>query len=149
MSLLRIDPFGAFDKITRRMGTLADEYDKGFNIEFGSFSPRVDVTEDEKGMYFQAELPGVKKENVKVSINDENVLLINGTKANSKKDEGEKDGVKYLKVERGYGEFTRQFILPDNLNNESIKAKYEDGILDISFEKIEPVKPNTINVNIS
>jgi len=149
MSLLRIDPFGAFDKITRRMGTLADEYDKGFNIEFGSFSPRVDVTEDEKGMYFHAELPGVKKEDVKVSINDENVLLINGTKAKTKKDEGEESGVKYLKVERGYGEFTRQFILPDNLNNESIKAKYEDGILDISFEKIEPVKPNTINVEIS
>jgi len=148
MSLLRIDPFGAFDKITRRMNTLSDEYDKGFNIEFGSFSPRVDVLEDEKGMYFHTELPGVKKEDVKVTINEENILLIKGSKSKIKSDQSNDENVKFLKIERGYGEFTRSFLLPDNLNQESIKAKYSDGILDITFEKIEPEKPKELKVEI-
>jgi HSP20 family protein len=90
------------------------------------------------------ELPGVKKEDVKLTINDENVLVIKGEK---KKDES-KDKV-YVRSERSYGAFERSFRLSDNINKDSINAKYDNGILNISFQKKEPQKPKEVNINIS
>ena len=80
MGLVRIDPFRGFDNIAKKMDKIINDIDKGVNIEYGSFAPRVDILEDDNNLYVQAELPGINKEDVKVTINEDNVLYIKGEK---------------------------------------------------------------------
>ncbi len=156
MTYFKLDPFRGFESVAKKMSQLADEFDKGVNIEYGDFSPRIDIAEDEKKIYLYAEIPGVEKKDVKVTINDENTLLIKGKKlrddAVSKKAEEDKanedEAVSFIRAERKFGEFSRTFVLPDNINNDSIKASFKDGILSIELDKKEPEKPKEKEINI-
>jgi HSP20 family protein len=155
MAYYRFEPYRGMENIFKKFQQMAEEFDKGITVEYGNFTPKIDISEDEKNLFFQAELPGVAKEDVKVSINEENYLFIKGLKkrpfdTNEPKDgEVQKEERTYIKAERTYGEFSRSFVLPDNINKESIAAQFENGILNISFAKIEPVKPKEINISIS
>lgn len=153
MTMIKFDPFRGFDALTKKMNTLVNDLDKGFNFEMGNFSPRVDIIEDEKQLNFNFELAGVKKEDVKVTINDENVLIVKGQKYRENIDESvnenENSPKYFIKVERNFGEFTRSFVLPDNVNKESISAKYENGILHLTFEKKEIEEPKVVEVEIN
>ncbi len=149
MALVRFDPFRGFESITKGMSDFLSEFEKGFNIEFGDFSPRVDISEDDKNYYITAELPGLTKEDVKVSINDDNYLIIKGEKKREFKTEEKDEDRNYIRVERNYGMFTRSFLLPDNLKNDSINAKFENGVLSITLEKVEPAKPKEVEIKIS
>jgi HSP20 family protein len=80
MTLLRFDPARSFETIARKMNDLTSEMEKGFSVEFGSYAPRIDITENETKMVVIAEIPGVKKEDVSLTVNDENILIISGTK---------------------------------------------------------------------
>lgn len=145
MAIIKFDPVRGFETIARRMNDIMSDFDKGMSLEFGGFAPRVDISEDEKKIYVQAELPGMNKDEVKVSINEDNVLIIKG----EKKREVRTEDKSYLRVERNYGEFARSFLLPDNVNKQSIQAKYDNGVLDITLDKIEPEKPKEVEINIS
>lgn len=155
MTAIKFDPFRGFDALTKKMNTLVNDLDKGFSFEMGNFSPRVDIIEDEKQLNFNFELAGVKKEDVKVTINDENVLIVKGQKYRENIDESvneneiENSPKYFLKVERNFGEFTRSFVLPDNVNKESISAKYENGVLHLTFDKKEIEKPKVVEVEIN
>lgn len=149
MAIVRFDPFRSFEGVTRRMQNIASELEKGFNIEYGAFAPRIDIYEDEKNLYLHAELAGVKKEDVKVSINDENVLIIKGEKKREMKSENKDEERCFLRVERAFGEFTRSFMLPENIDKESISAKYDSGVLEITLAKKEPEKPKEVEIKIA
>ena len=149
MGLVRLDPFRGFDNVAKKMNSLLNDAEKGFSIEYGSFAPRVDILEDDKHLFVQAELPGVKKEDVKVTVNEENVLYIKGEKKNADADNKEDKEKFFVRVERNYGSFVRSFMLPDNILADSVKAKFENGVLDITLEKKEPEKPKEINVEIA
>jgi HSP20 family protein len=149
MSLVRFDPFRSFEGIAKKMNDFMGDFEKGVNIEFGTFSPRVDISEDEKYLYVNAELPGLKKEEVKVTINDDNVLVIKGEKKREESQEEKDENKTFIRVERNYGMFTRSFMLPENLKTDSINAKFENGVLNISLEKVEPQKPKEVEVQIS
>jgi HSP20 family protein len=142
------DPAKTFEQFAKKMNDLSSDFDKGFSVEFGGFAPRVDISEDEKNMYLHVELAGVRKEDVKVTINDDNLLLIKGEKKKINTEDDKKDQT-FLRAERLYGEFTRSFTLPHNVKKDSIAAKYENGVLEITLEKIEPEKPKEVNVEIS
>lgn len=148
MALVRFDPVRGFENVAKRMNDFISGFDKGLNIDFGGFSPRVDITEDEKNLFVYVELPGVRKEDVKVTINDENVLIIKGEKKKEEKTKEPGDENTFIRVERNYGSFTRSFMLPENINRDSINAKYEHGVLFISLSKIEPKKPKEVEVQI-
>lgn len=148
MGIMRFDPRRSFEGLAKRMNEFVNEFDKGISFEFGGFAPRVDISEDEKYFYVHAELPGVKKEDVKLTINDDNVLIIKGEKKKAEKEEETQESKYYLRVERNYGSFTRSFMLPENVKKDSINAKFENGVLDISLEKIEPEKPREVEVEI-
>ncbi len=148
MSIVRFDPFRNFEGLTRRMNSFMSEFDKGLGLEFGDFSPKVDISEDEKHIYFHAELPGLDKEDVKVTINND-VLIIKGEKKREEKIEENDEDNCFIRVERRFGEFSRSFVLPDNINSDSISAKVNNGVLDISIEKTEPEKPKEVKVEIS
>jgi HSP20 family protein len=130
------------------MNEFFGEPDKGFTFEFGEFSPRIDIQEDEKSMYLDVELPGVNKEDVKISVTDENHLVIKGEKRREGYENEEKEGVNFLRVERRFGEFQRSFLLPENVNMESVNAKYDNGVLHIKLEKKEPEKPKERDIVI-
>jgi HSP20 family protein len=145
MTMMRIDPFRGFEKMTRKMNDLVNDLSTGVNFEMGSFKPRVDIMQDDKNVYVHAELAGVKKENLKVKVNEDNLLTISGEKPYDSKSESETT----IRTERFFGNFTRSFVLPDNLDKDSISASYEDGVLKLVIRKIEPQAPKEIDINIS
>jgi len=145
MAIVRFDPFRGFEKVTRRMSDIISDLEKGVNFEAGSFMPRVDITEDDKSILVHAELPGMDKSNVKVSVNEERILTIKGEKEASS---DLKDRT-MIRTERIFGQFTRTFVLPDNVDIENIKANFENGVLALTLSKIEPPKPKTIDIEIA
>jgi HSP20 family protein len=146
MSIVRFDPIRGFENMAKRVNNFIGEFDRGINIEYGNFAPRVDISEDEKNIYLYAELPGLKKEDVKVTINEENVLMLKGEKKREEKTEAEDKS--YIKLERTFGAFTRSFILPNNVKTDSINAKFEHGVLNLTLEKVEPKKPKEIEISL-
>ena len=150
MSLVKFDPFRNFSSLTNRMNSMLDEFDTDRMFSNGGgFNPSVDVHEDEKTITLEAEIAGVKKEDIKVSINDGNVLVLKGKKSRENKTEDEKDGTTFLRVERSFGEFTRSFMLPENVDTDSINAEFKDGLLKVTLDKKEPEKPKELEVKIS
>lgn len=140
----RFDPVRGFENVTRKMNDFISDIDKGFSVEFGGFSPRVDVMEDDKHLYFNIELPGVQKSDIKLVVNDENVLVLKGEKKRP-----ENENKTQIRIERNHGQFSRSFILPDNIKRDSISAKFEDGILYVTLEKQEPEKPKEVDIKIN
>jgi HSP20 family protein len=108
-----------------------------------SWTPAVDVYEDENGFLIKCELPEISKEDVKVNL-DNNVLSISGER--KLEHEEKRDG--YQRVERTYGQFYRSFTLPPNVNVEGINAEYRDGMLRLALPKREEAKPKQIQVKI-
>jgi HSP20 family protein len=108
------------------------------------WSPLVDISEDEKEYLVKAELPEVKKEDVKLTVQD-NVLSITG----ERKYEKEEKGKKYHRVERSYGSFMRSFTLPEDADGTKVAAEYKDGVLKVHLPKSEKAKPKSIEVKVS
>ncbi|MGB9772023.1 MAG: Hsp20/alpha crystallin family protein [Candidatus Kapaibacteriota bacterium] len=147
MAIVRFDPFRGFETLARRMSEMFEEFERGITVTPSDFSPRVDISEDEKNLYVMVELPGVSKEDVKVSITDDNVLVIKGEKKREFKAEDKERN--FIRVERSYGSFQRSFMLPDNVKKDNVSAKYENGVLTITLEKVEPQPPKQIDIPIS
>nr|AAB01561.1 heat shock protein 17.0 [Picea glauca] len=112
-------------------------------------STPVDVKEYPNSYVFIIDMPGLKSNDIKVQVEDENVLNISGErKRNEKDEEGE---VKYIRMERRVGKFMRKFTLPADCNLEAISAACQDGVLTVTVPKLpppEPKKPKTIEVKI-
>lgn len=108
------------------------------------WSPSVDIAETDSGFEVRAELPGVKQDDVNVSVRD-NVLTLRGEKRQEETDEG-KD---YRRVERHYGSFQRAFTLPPNVNPEAITANYRDGVLTLTVPKVEEAQPKEIPIEVN
>ncbi|KNA14461.1 hypothetical protein SOVF_107430 [Spinacia oleracea] len=107
-----------------------------------------DVKEYPNSYQFIIDMPGLKSGDIKVQVEDDNVLVISGER---KRDE-EKEGVKYLRMERRIGKFMRKFVLPENADMEKINAVCQDGVLSVSVEKLpppQPKKPKTIQVKVA
>jgi HSP20 family protein len=105
--------------------------------------PAVDVVENKDSFVVKAELPGMKKEDVKVTLQN-NVLIISG----EKKQEVQEKGKTYFKTERTYGTFYRTIDLPVQVKMEEIKADFKDGILTIELPKVEEAKPKEISISV-
>ena len=95
-----------------------------------SFVPSVDISETDTQFEISAELPGIKKENINVGL-EKSRLTISG----ERKMKNEEKGKNFHRVETQYGSFTRSFYLPDTIDEDSVQAKYEDGILNITINK--------------
>jgi HSP20 family protein len=108
------------------------------------WSPLVDISEDEKEYLVKAELPEIKKEDVKLIVQD-NVLSISG----ERKSEKEETGKKYHRIERSYGSFLRSFTLPEDSDGSKVAAEYKDGLLMIHVPKSEKAKPKSIEVKVA
>lgn len=108
-----------------------------------NFVPRANIIDSEDKLSFLFEVPGMKKEDIKVRITDK-VLHLSGKKESRMKSEKEH----LIRQEVMYGEFERQFTLPDSVKTDSINALYENGMLIIELDKKDEVKPREIDVKI-
>ncbi len=145
MSIIKVDPFRSVDSVLRRMSDVFDDVQRGgVRFEIGDFAPRVDIAHTDKAISFHAELPGLTKEDVKISINEDNVLTIRG----EKKREETSEEKNFVRVERSFGSFTRSFTLPDNLEASAVQATFENGVLNITIPKKEPAAPKEHVISI-
>ncbi len=148
MTLIRWRP-------TRNLESVQDEVNRVFESFFnapmrrrgedvGGWYPDVDVVESKDNIEVQVDLPGMEKDDIKVSVED-SVLTIKGERK-AMKEEKEKN---YHQIERTYGTFTRSFSLPTSVEGEKIKANYKNGVLKIDLPKAEAVKPKEIPIDVS
>jgi HSP20 family protein len=124
----------------RRLSNMLDEAFEGGAIT-SAWHPAVDVFEGKDAVKIVAELPGVKAEDVKLSL-ENNLLTIRG----EKKQEAEVGNERVHRYERSYGTFERAFVLPSTVDGEKISAEYRDGILTVSVPKSERARPREIPV---
>ena len=108
------------------------------------WAPLVDITEDDKEYMIKADLPEIKKEDVKITVQD-GVLAISG----ERKYEKEEKGKKYHRVERSYGSFERSFTVPADAEEEKVSAQFKDGVLTVHLPKGEHAKPKRLEIKVS
>jgi HSP20 family protein len=108
------------------------------------WTPAVDVRETDKEYLIKAELPDVKKEDVKIEMLD-GVLTIEG----ERKQEKEEKGMRFHRMERAYGTFVRQFTLPSEVEAANIQAEFKDGMLHVHLPKTAEAKPKAIEVKVA
>ena len=131
------DPFDVFRSVVPAASTDRD------TAAFAN--ARIDWKETPEAHVFKADLPGVKKEEVKVEVEDGNVLVISGER--SKEEEDKYD--KWHRVERSSGKFLRRFRLPENAKTDEVKAGLENGVLTVTVHKAEVKKPEVKAIEVS
>lgn len=146
----RWNPFKEVEELEKRLSQLVGRHapagggEKNEAISVAQWSPVVDISEDDKEYAIKAELPDVKKEDIKLNVHDD-VLTITG----ERKYEKEEKGKKYHRVERAYGSFMRSFTLPEDADGTKVTAEYKDGLLNVRLPKSEKAKPKSIEVKVS
>ncbi|HKK43898.1 MAG TPA: Hsp20/alpha crystallin family protein [Balneolaceae bacterium] len=119
--------------MSKRFSDIMDEFfNDAVAARRDSFVPSIDISETDNQFLISAELPGMKKEDININL-ENGRLSISG----ERNFENEEKGKTYHRVETKYGSFNRSFQLPDNVDESSINAKYEDGLLNISIDKNE------------
>ena len=148
-AVTRWDPFRELDELQNRLSSLFGRAplrrngDKDEALTVAEWAPLVDIVEDDNEYLIKAELPEVKKEDVKVTVQD-NVLTISGERQYEKEEKGKK----YHRVERAYGSFARSFSLPEDADGEKVAAEFKNGVLMVHLPKSEKAKPKSIEVKI-
>jgi HSP20 family protein len=129
MNIVRWDPFRELD---------------GDELSFAEWVPAVDIQETDNEYVVKADLPEVKKEDVKVEFED-GVLSVEG----ERKQEREEKGKKFHKVERAYGKFVRRFALPTEVDATKVSAEFKEGVLSVHLPKSPNGKPKAISVKVA
>jgi HSP20 family protein len=124
-----------------RLTGLQDEIDRLFEVE-RAWAPALDVQEDKDNFRVSVELPGLKREDIQVSL-EEGALVISGERKTETLDES----IAVHRQERYYGKFSRVLALPSAVAEDKVKAAYKDGILTVTLPKAEEAKPKTIAVS--
>ncbi len=144
-TLNRWEPFrGAAtlqEQVNRLFGNVLEHSSEESNLT--SWAPAVDIYETEHELVVKADLPEVDPKELDIRV-ENNLLTIRGERKFEKKVNEEN----YLRVERAYGSFSRNFSLANTVNSEAIKAEYQNGVLTLTIPKREEAKPKQIKVNV-
>ncbi|MEY2408111.1 MAG: hypothetical protein QOF48_781 [Verrucomicrobiota bacterium] len=150
-TLTRWDPLKEMDDLHRRLGSIfglvPQRHVNGNGKEdmtVAQWLPLVDITEDDQAYLIKVELPEVKKDEVKVTV-ENGVLNISGERKFDK-DEHNK---RYHRVERSYGSFTRSFAVPDDADDGKVAAEFKDGMLTVRLAKSEKARPKSVEVKVA
>lgn len=148
MNRTRWNPFKDRDELESRLATLFAGREVTGNggkeaLTVTQWSPLVDIMEDEKEYLIKAELPDMKKEEVRLTVEND-VLSISG----ERKFEKEEKSKKYHRVERAYGSFVRSFSLPEDANGSKVTADFKDGMLHVHLPKSVQAKPKAIEIKV-
>ena len=130
-----------FNTFNRRYGF--DDSTTNEELENAVWSPLTDISENKDQYILKMDLPGVSKENLKLSFHD-GELIISGERKQEKED---KDS-KYHRIERTYGKYYRSFTLPQTIQADKINAEFKDGQLTITVPKSEEAKPKELEIKV-
>ena len=146
-TLTRWDPLNDIELLQNRLSGLFNRGGRRGNgredLTLADWTPAADITEDDNEYLIKAELPDVKQEDVRVTV-ENGVLTISG----ERKFEKEEKNKRYHRIERAYGTFVRSFTLPDDADAENVKAEFKNGILTVHLPKSEKAKPKQIEVKV-
>ena len=144
MELVRFEPFAGFGDLRSVFNGLLDEnFGRSTQPSVSKWYPAVDVLEGKDAYLIRAELPGMKREDIKVEVKD-GTLALSGERNSEKPAEG----VEYRHVERVAAKFWRSFSLGETAKQDAIEATYKDGILEIRVPKAEQAKPRQIEISV-
>jgi HSP20 family protein len=146
MSLIKWQPFGDFDDaFNRLMPSLFSRFPRSATENGGKFewAPSADISETDQEYLIRAELPAVKKEDVKVTL-DQGMITIHGERTEDKETKDEK----FHRVESFRGAFSRSFSVPDNIDDKGIRAESKDGVLTIRLPKTKASTAKTVEVKV-
>ena len=139
------DPFGNLTEVRAEMNRLLDPALRAHGgMAAGAFAPALDVVEEKDNFLVKADLPGVSKEDVSVSIQD-NYLTLKG----ERKHEVEQKESNFYHQERVYGQFVRTVELPARVEASKVTANFKDGVLQVTLPKSEEAKPKEIKVSVN
>lgn len=136
MNITRWEPFREVEDMFRQYSPFFSRAMRRFEGDEGKWRPVADISETDTEFLIKAELPEVKKEDVKVTF-EQGMLTISGERRQEKKQEAENE----IRIESFYGSFSRSFSLPDNVNAKGIRAESKDGVLKVRIPKTTPTKP--------
>jgi HSP20 family protein len=148
MNMVRWDPFRELEEMSSRLnrffgrqGLTAQPSENG--DVFADWAPAVDVQETDTEYLVKADLPAVKKEDVKISVED-GILAVEG----ERKQEKEEKNRKFHRIERSYGKFVRRLAMPTDVDQQKVAAEFKDGVLNVHLPKSPVAKPRTIDVKV-
>jgi HSP20 family protein len=148
MNLMKWDPFRELEEVSNRLnrvfGRPLARLEPNEMMTMADWTPSADISETDTAYLIKAEIPGVNKEDVKVTL-ENGMLTIQG----ERKMEKEEKGKKYHRIERSYGSFMRSFRVPDDADESAVKAEFKDGVLNVTLNKSAKAKPKAINVSVS
>jgi HSP20 family protein len=127
------------DEMNRLFNSMMSPSERRSEVE--EWIPAVDISETDDSFVVTADVPGMKAEDMKITVAN-NTLTLKGEKKNVREDKSEN----YHRIERSYGVFERTFALPSGVESENIRAKYKDGVLELRLPKSKEAKPQEIKV---
>ena len=139
-----LTPWSTLDGLTDPFDRLWTDMARLGRIRQGAWSPAVDVRETQEAYTLEADVPGLKKEDISITVSDDTVTL-----KGERKSETESNDRTYHRVERTHGAFTRSFRIPDGFDHEKVKAHYDQGVLTVTLPKREEAKPKRIDVKVT
>lgn len=146
LTRMQRNPLADASSFERQINRFFNEALSGLHWQYrdgagAAWAPAVDIFEEADSIRIQAEVPGVKPEEVKISV-EGNVLTISGTKQQTAEERTER----VHRYERNYGAFERTFTLPATVDADKIRASYDHGVLTVTLPKVEKAKPRQIQV---
>jgi HSP20 family protein len=146
MNIVKWDPFRELEDMRARLNRMLNEPPSRPDESFGftDWLPAVDIQESDTEYAVKADLPDVKKEDIKVELLD-GMLTIEG----ERKKEKEEKGKKFHRVERQYGQFARRFVLPNEVDAANVKADFKDGVLSVQLPKSVNAKPKSVEIKVA
>ena len=145
MQLTRFNPLVEIEEIQNRLNRMfLDRTGKTQEAAFADFMPAVDIEETDGEFIVKADLPDVKKEEIKIQFQD-GVLAIEG----ERRQEKEEKGKRFHKIEREYGRFVRRFSMPTDVDGDKVRAEFKEGVLRVFLPKAATALPKQIDVKIA
>lgn len=151
MSTLRFDPLRELLNVEKEFSRIFNNF-SGSRVSEGSsdkeaenavWAPLTDISEDKDNFYLSLDLPGVKREEVKLSFQDGS-LIISG----ERKTEHEAGDKTHHRIEKTYGKYYRSYKMPANIQVEKISAEFKEGVLSVVIPKPEEIKPKSIEISV-
>jgi HSP20 family protein len=146
MNLIRYEPFRELEAMSNRLNQLFGlDLKPTTNAEgFADWAPAIDVQETDGEYLIKADLPEVRKEDVKVSVED-GVLALEG----ERKLEKEEKGKKFHRIERSYGKFVRRMAVPTDVDQQKVAADFKDGVLNVHMPKSAVARPRSFDITVA
>jgi len=146
MNIVKWNPFRELEdmqaRLNRMLNASPDRTDEPFT--FADWAPAVDIQETDAAYSVKADLPDVKKEDIKIELHD-GVLSIEGERRKTQEEKGKK----FHRIERQYGQFVRRFVLPNEVDAAKVKAEFKDGVLNVQLPKSVNGKPKSVEIKVA